>query len=34
MAIESVKGVNYEKKNIRFRRGYYNAIYGNGHWRC
>jgi len=29
-----VKGVDCEKKNIKFSRGYAGAIYGNGNWCC
>jgi hypothetical protein len=31
MAIKSVKGVNYEKKNIMFIGGLYDSIFGIGH---
>ena len=34
MAIKSVKGVNYEKKNIMLIRFFDDAILGNGNWRC
>jgi hypothetical protein len=34
MAIKSLKGVNYEKKNIMFNRIFDDADFSNGHWRC